>query len=109
MLHKSRFRAFAERPDGRHTFETEEALQDVATFALAGPERMGLLELLVERLVQLPEAQKKVLAMYYYEDLSPADIGACFNLSETEIRQIHAEAVDELRKYMYTIWIKRGV
>src|SRR6266481_1188094 len=108
MLRNNRFQAFAECLDGRHPFDAEEAQRNLRTFALTDPERKGLLELLAERIAQLPEAPKKVLAMYYYEDLGLANIAACFNLSETQICQIHAEAVNELRKYMCSIWIARG-
>jgi DNA-directed RNA polymerase specialized sigma subunit len=65
----------------------KERNQNLRTSALNDPERKGLLELLVERIDQLPEAPKKVLAMYYYEGSNLADIAACFNLTETQICQ----------------------
>ena len=45
--------------------------------------------------------------MYYYEGLQPADIAACFELSKMQICQIHTEAVNELRKYMCSVWVER--
>jgi DNA-directed RNA polymerase specialized sigma24 family protein len=67
-----------------------------------------LLELLAERIGQLPEVPKGVLAMCCYEDLRLADIAACFNVTKTGICQIHTEAVNELRKYVSSIWVERG-
>jgi hypothetical protein len=65
MLRNNRFHSFAECLDGRHPFDAEEAQQNLWTSTLNDPERKGLLELLTERIAQLPEAPKKVLAMYY--------------------------------------------
>jgi DNA-directed RNA polymerase specialized sigma subunit len=56
---------------------------------------------------ELPEVPKKILAMYYYEGLHLADIGAGFNLSKTQVCQIHAEVVNALRKYMCSVWVER--
>jgi len=36
-----------------------------------------------------------------------ADIGAGFNLSKTQVCQIHAEVVNALRKYMCSVWFER--
>jgi hypothetical protein len=77
------------------------------SFALNDPERKGRLELLAERIAQLPEALKNVSAMYYYEGASLGDLAACFNLSKAQICQIHAEAVNELRQYVCSAWVER--
>jgi DNA-directed RNA polymerase specialized sigma subunit len=95
MLRNNRFHSFAECLDGS------------PTSALNDAERKGLLQLLAERIAQLPKAPKKVLAMYYYEGLHLADIAACFNLSKTQICQIHTEAVNELHKYMCSVCVER--
>jgi RNA polymerase sigma factor (sigma-70 family) len=107
MLRNNRLHSFAECLDGRDPFDGEGAQQNIRISALDDPERKGLLELLAERIAQLPEAPKKVLAMYYYEGLHLADIAARFNLSKTQICQIHTEVVNELRKYMCSVWIER--
>ena len=107
MLLDNRLHSFGECPDGRHPFDAEETTQNLRTSALNDPERKGLLDLLAERIAQLPEAPKKVLAMYYYESSNLADIAACFNLTETEICQIHMEAVNELRQYVCVARVER--
>ena len=107
MLRNKRFHSFGEGPDGDHPLDAEETQQNLRTSALNEPQRKELLELLAERIAQLPEAPKKVLAMYYYEGLHLADIAAGFNLSKTQICQIHTEVVNELRNYMRSVWIER--
>lgn len=49
--------------------------------------------LLAQRIAELPRVQKKVLAMRYYENLQPAEIAACFGLTEPEIELILSETV----------------
>ena len=106
MLRNNGFDSFGECLDGCHPFDAEEARQNLRTCALSARTE-GRLKLFAERIAQLPEAPKKVLAMYYYEGSNLADIAACFNLTETEICQIHMEAVDELRTYLCGAWVER--
>jgi DNA-directed RNA polymerase specialized sigma subunit len=47
----------------------------------------------VSLLAQLPPAWKKVLALYYHENLRLLDIAACLGVTESEIRKIHAQTV----------------
>ena len=63
-------------------------------------ERKEIISLLVERMARLPELQKKVLAMYYYENMRLSEIAALFGVTESRICQIRGEAVAGLRKYL---------
>ena len=56
--------------------------------------------LLAERMAQLPELQKKVLAMYYYENMQLSEIAAIFGATESRICQIRGQAVALLRDYL---------
>ena len=56
-----------------------------------------LLELVAECLRQLPDRQKKILSMYYYEDMRLGEIAEVFSVTEARICQIHAKAVSALR------------
>ena len=49
--------------------------------------------LVEERLQQLPEMQRKVLALYYLEDLRLREIAEVFGVTESRICQIHAKAI----------------
>jgi RNA polymerase sigma factor FliA len=65
-------------------------------------ERKEILSLLAQRMAKLPEIQKKVLAMYYYENMKLSEIAACFGLTESRICQIHTQTVGVLRNYLAT-------
>ena len=49
--------------------------------------------LIAERLQQLPEMQRKVLALYYFEDLRLREIAEAFGVTESRICQIHSQAI----------------
>lgn len=59
--------------------------------------RRELSELIMERLQHLPEIQRKVLALYYFEDLRLREIAEAFGLTESRICQIHAQAVQAIK------------
>jgi len=63
-------------------------------------EKEDLLKLLTQRIADLPELQKKVLAMYYFEEMRFAEIGVAFDLTESRICQIHKQAVTKLRAHL---------
>ena len=56
-----------------------------------------LARLVEERLHQLPEMQRKVLALYYLEDLRLREIAEVFGVTESRICQIHAKAILALK------------
>jgi RNA polymerase sigma factor for flagellar operon FliA len=72
---------------------------DTGVSALESLERKELTALIAERISQLPDVPKRVLAMYYYEGMKLADIAAAFGLTESRICQIHTQAVNQLRTY----------
>lgn len=49
--------------------------------------------LIENRLQQLPEMQRKVLALYYFEDLRLREIAEVFGVTESRICQVHAQAI----------------
>jgi RNA polymerase sigma factor FliA len=63
-------------------------------------EQKDLFELVLARIQQLPDMQKKVLAMYYFEEMRLSEIAAAFGVTEGRISQIHTQAVLGLRGYM---------
>ena len=54
-------------------------------------------------MAKLPTVPKKVLAMYYYENMRLLDIANHFGLAESSIRQIHLQEVTSLRTLFYSI------
>lgn len=82
-----------------HDLIADEQADDVC----ANMEKDELLQLVADRIEQLPDVQKKVLAMYYYENMRLAEIAAVFGLTESRICQIHGQAILGLRA-----WIQRA-
>lgn len=46
---------------------------------------------------ELPERQRLVLSLYYYEDLNLKDIGKILRVTESRVSQLHAQAITRLR------------
>lgn len=63
-------------------------------------QKKELIQLVITRLQQLPDMQKKVLAMYYFEEMRLAEIADVFGVTEGRISQIHTQAVLGLRAFM---------
>jgi len=62
--------------------------------------RRELKRVILDRLKQLPEVQRKVLALYYGEDLHLREIAEVFGLTESRICQIHSQAILSIRSYL---------
>lgn len=45
----------------------------------------------------LPERQRLVLSLYYYEDLNLKEIGRVLRVTESRVSQLHAQAISRLR------------
>jgi RNA polymerase sigma factor for flagellar operon FliA len=61
---------------------------------LAGTE---LKEQLAKAIQDLPEKQRIVLSLYYYEDLNLKEIGEILEVTESRVSQLHTQAVLRLR------------
>lgn len=84
--------------------ETDDALSQYESLPDARAEdpvdgtfRRELAALILQQLHQLPDMQRKVLALYYFEELRLAEIAAAFNLTESRICQIHAQALQSIK------------
>lgn len=62
--------------------------------------RRELKQVIFARLKQLPDMQRKVLSLYYGEDLHLREIAEAFGLTESRICQIHAQAILSIRAYL---------
>jgi RNA polymerase sigma factor for flagellar operon FliA len=51
-----------------------------------------------ETLTGLPERERLIITLYYYEDLTMKEIGKVFSISESRVSQIHNEIMMKLRK-----------
>jgi len=56
-----------------------------------------LKEQLVKTLKQLPERERIVITLYYYEELTFKEIGKELGISESRVSQIHSEVIDKVK------------
>ena len=54
-------------------------------------------DIVAKAIEELPERQRLVLSLYYYEDLNLKEIGQVLRVTESRVSQLHAQAVQRLR------------
>ena len=54
-------------------------------------------QLLADAIAELPEKERRVLALYYYEELTMKEIGEVLGIGESRVSQIHSLAMMRLR------------
>ena len=59
--------------------------------------RSEMKHLLAEAISELPEKEQRVLALYYYEELTMKEVGAALGIGESRVSQIHSLAMVRLR------------
>jgi RNA polymerase sigma factor FliA len=62
--------------------------------------RNELKDIILERLKTLPANQRKVLALYYGEDLTLREIAQVLGITESRVCQIHSQAILSVRAYV---------
>ncbi len=67
-------------------------------------ERSELQGLLAEAITKMPDIEKTVLSLYYYEELTLREISKVVRLHESRISQLKSQAVLRLRAYMEKRW-----
>ncbi len=58
---------------------------------------------IIESISQLPEKEKLVISLYYYEDLNLKEIGLVLGVSESRVSQMHSSALFKLRNLLKDI------
>ena len=66
-------------------------------------EKEEVKKIIVKVIVDLPEKEKKVLILYYYEDLTLKEIGEVLNVTESRVSQLHTKAIGRLRSKLNKI------
>lgn len=62
--------------------------------------REELKEVLAQSLELLTEKEKKVILLYYYEDLTLKEISKVLEVSESRVSQLHTKALSKMKKKM---------
>ena len=60
-------------------------------------ERDDVKELIVKAINELPDKERKVLVLYYYEDLTLKEIGEVLAVTESRVSQLHTKAIIRMK------------
>lgn len=61
-------------------------------------------EVVTKAIEELPERQRLVLSLYYYEDLNLKEIGKVLRVTESRVSQLHAQAISRLRSKLTQVF-----
>jgi RNA polymerase sigma factor for flagellar operon FliA len=84
-------------PDRAESVTVADTIPDAGVGPVAAFEDQETREMLVAAINRLPEREKVVLALYYYENLTLNQIGQILGITESRVCQIHTKAVLQLR------------
>ena len=70
-------------------------------------EKDEIKRVIVQAISELPDKEKKVLVLYYYEDLTLKEIGKVLEVTESRISQLHTKAIMRLRSKLTSL--KKGI
>ena len=84
---------------------TEDSAEEELAYVAGSPEESPLLlclkgearQRLVDAIEELPEKERMVLTLYYYEELTMKEIGLTLGVVESRVSQIHSSALRRLR------------
>jgi len=74
-----------------------DTLPDQGVGPVAAYEVEEMRQILADAINRLPEREKTVLTLYYYEGLTLAEIGSILGVTESRVCQIHTKSVLQLR------------
>ena len=60
-------------------------------------EKQEIRDSIIEAIKKLPDKEKKVIVLYYYEDLTLKEIGEVLEVTESRVSQLHTKAIMRLR------------
>ena len=63
-----------------------------------------LKRMIAEAIQDLPEKQRLVLSLYYYEDLNLKEIGRVLDVTESRVSQLHTQAIIRLKGRLRNHW-----
>ncbi|MGP1577430.1 MAG: RNA polymerase sigma factor WhiG [Treponema sp.] len=69
-------------------------------------EREEMKRIIIDAINELSDREKKVLIMYYYEDMTLKEIGKVLEVTESRVSQIHTSANGKLKRKLMNI--RRG-
>jgi len=95
-------RAFREKNkhfgDGFVSLEENSMIVDGENITIDGIDEKLKKKIITDAISKLPEMQRIILSLYFYEELTILEISKVVNLSETRVFQLKKESMIELRK-----------
>ncbi len=70
-------------------------------------EKDEIRRVIVDSINELPDKEKKILVLYYYEDLTLKEIGQVLQVTESRVSQLHTKAILRLRAKLTNI--RKGI
>jgi RNA polymerase sigma factor for flagellar operon FliA len=86
--------------DGGENLHLSDVLPDEASDTAGGAEMRARIQELGRAIDRLPERERLVIALYYYEGLTFKEIGKVLTVSESRVYQLHTQAVLRMRGYL---------
>ena len=86
--------------DGSEKLHLQDVLQDDNANPSGDLELTEKKRMLAESIDKLPDREKLVIALYYYEGLTFKEIGKILCISESRVYQLHTQAVIRLRGHL---------
>ena len=86
--------------EGNEKIHLADVVQDNDADTSGDVESGAMKRTLGEGMDRLPEREKLVIALYYYEGLTFKEIGKILEVSESRVYQLHTQAVLRLRGYL---------
>jgi RNA polymerase sigma factor for flagellar operon FliA len=66
-------------------------------------------QVLADAINRMPDRERLVLTLYYYEGLTLAEIGSVLGVTESRVCQIHTKAIFQLRSRLSEPMPERGL
>ncbi|HZQ67121.1 MAG TPA: FliA/WhiG family RNA polymerase sigma factor [Terriglobales bacterium] len=83
--------------DGREEDLCEYIADDPEETPLLQCMRSEMKELLAKAIAELPERERQVLTLYYFEELTMKEVGVVLGVGESRVSQVHSMALVRLR------------
>ncbi|MDH7603202.1 MAG: FliA/WhiG family RNA polymerase sigma factor [Armatimonadota bacterium] len=86
--------------EGDEKIHLADVVHDGSADTSTAVESFAIKKFLADSIDRLPDREKLVIALYYYEGLTFKEIGRILEVSESRVYQLHTQAVLRLRGYL---------
>jgi RNA polymerase sigma factor for flagellar operon FliA len=101
--------SFEDFRDTMHDENEMDVMECIPDRAMKNPlellEESSTKEALAQLIDRLPEKEKLLLSLYYWEELTMKEIGKIMNLTEGRVCQLHSQAIIRLKALMHVLVI----